>query len=220
MEVTALLVLGTFAGLDLVSGPQIMIARPLICGTIAGAIVGDVTAGITVGALLELFALEVLPVGAVRYPDYGPAAVGAVAAVAHAPLALGLGPAIALGLLVAWIGGHAMHLLRRVNGRRIRARRTAVERGDVGALEYLHWTSVALDAIRCAALTGFGLIGARVVLPLIPVSIRVAILLASIGLGIGLATATNRALTLATGPAASRWLAVGLIVGLILVVLI
>ena len=38
---------------------------------------GDPGSGLTAGIILELFALEVLPVGAVRYPDYGPASVAA-----------------------------------------------------------------------------------------------------------------------------------------------
>jgi len=37
----ALLAWGTLVGLDLVSGPQIMIARPLVAGTVAGALAGD-----------------------------------------------------------------------------------------------------------------------------------------------------------------------------------
>ena len=42
-------------------------------------------------SLLELFALDVLPIGAVRYPDYGPATVAAAALAAGAPWELGLG---------------------------------------------------------------------------------------------------------------------------------
>ena len=52
---------------------------------------GDVEAGLRVGVLLELFALDVLPVGAVRYPDYGPATVAAVALAAGAPWQFALG---------------------------------------------------------------------------------------------------------------------------------
>ncbi|MBA3761296.1 MAG: PTS sugar transporter subunit IIC, partial [Gemmatimonadales bacterium] len=73
--VLSLLVWGTLVGLDLVSVPQAMISRPLVAGTVAGWLVGDVEAGLRIGVVFELFALDVLPVGAVRYPDYGPATV-------------------------------------------------------------------------------------------------------------------------------------------------
>src|SRR5439155_830264 len=78
-----LLAWGTLVGLDLVSVPQIMIARPIVAGPIAGALLGDVRTGLEVGVLFELFQYDVLPMGATRYPEYGPATVAAVSA-AHA----------------------------------------------------------------------------------------------------------------------------------------
>ena len=72
-HVLLLLVLwGTIVALDLVSVPQAMLSRPLVAGAVAGWLAGDVEAGLRVGVVLELFALDVLPIGAVRYPDYGP----------------------------------------------------------------------------------------------------------------------------------------------------
>ena len=89
----ALLVWGTFVGIDLVSLPQMMIARPLVAGAIAGTILGDIPTGLKLGVIFELLQYDILPVGAVRYPEYGPATVAAVAT-AHASagvLGLGLG---------------------------------------------------------------------------------------------------------------------------------
>src|SRR5436190_22026251 len=83
--VLPLLLWGTLVGLDLVSVPQAMISRPLVAGTVAGWLAGDVQAGLRIGVLFELFALDVLPVGAVRYPDYGPATIAAVALGIGAP---------------------------------------------------------------------------------------------------------------------------------------
>ena len=76
----ALLLWGTLVGLDLVSVPQIMIARPLVAGAGAGLILGDLETGLRLGVLFELFQLDILPVGAARYPEYGPATVAAVSA--------------------------------------------------------------------------------------------------------------------------------------------
>ena len=73
---------GVLVGLDMTSVAQSMLSRPLVAGTVAGTIVGDPAGGLMMGVLLELFALEVLPVGAARYPDCGLGAVAAVAVVA------------------------------------------------------------------------------------------------------------------------------------------
>ena len=58
-----LVIWGMLVGLDLVSVPQAMIARPVVAGAVAGWLAGDVEAGLRVGVLFELFALDVLPVG-------------------------------------------------------------------------------------------------------------------------------------------------------------
>ncbi|MGH7535587.1 MAG: PTS sugar transporter subunit IIC, partial [Gemmatimonadales bacterium] len=106
---------GTLVGLDLVSVPQAMISRPMVAGAVAGVLTGDLEAGLRVGLLFELFALDVLPIGAVRYPDYGPATVAATALAAGAPWELGLGLSAALGLAVAILGGWSLQLVRRAN---------------------------------------------------------------------------------------------------------
>lgn len=107
LTTVALLLWGMLVGLDLISVPQIMISRPLVAGVGAGFLTGDPLAGLAVGVVLELFALDVLPVGAVRYPDYGVATVVAVAAAAHLPLARGVGVGVVLGLGIAYQIGRA-----------------------------------------------------------------------------------------------------------------
>ena len=77
-QLLGLLGWGTLVGVDLVSFPQAMLSRPLIAGAGAGLVLGEPVAGLQIGLLLELFALDVLPVGAARYPDYGPGVIGAV----------------------------------------------------------------------------------------------------------------------------------------------
>ena len=73
--------LGALLGLDVVSFPQAMLSRPLVASTLAGALVGQPLAGLVIGATLGCFALETLPFGASRYPEWGSAAVvGGVAA--------------------------------------------------------------------------------------------------------------------------------------------
>ena len=48
---------------------------PLVAATIAGWLIGDSATGLLVGAALELIALDTLPFGASRYPEWGSAAV-------------------------------------------------------------------------------------------------------------------------------------------------
>ena len=99
-----LLMWGTVVGLDLASVLQGLLNRPLVAGVVAGAILGDLEAGLRIGAVLELFALDVLPIGASRYPNYGAATVAAVAFGAGHEWAVALGPSVLLGLLLAQVG--------------------------------------------------------------------------------------------------------------------
>src|SRR5439155_1613395 len=113
--VLLLLIWGMFVGLDLVSLPQMMIARPLVAGTVAGAILGDIPTGLKLGVVFELLQFDILPVGAVRYPEYGPATIAAVATALAAGTAgtlrlVGRGRNLAWflaglggGILVAWL---------------------------------------------------------------------------------------------------------------------
>ena len=117
----ALLVWGTFVGVDLVSLPQMMIARPLVAGTVAGAILGDIPTGLKLGVVFELLQYDILPVGAVRYPEYGPATVAAVATAHASAGVLGLGLGALVGLVTGLVGGVTINLLRRVNSRIIHA---------------------------------------------------------------------------------------------------
>ena len=66
LEVAMLLGWGTLVGVDLVSVGQLMIARPIVAGTIAGLLIGDVETGIRLGLIFELFQFDILPFGAVR----------------------------------------------------------------------------------------------------------------------------------------------------------
>src|SRR5687767_4550255 len=154
--VIPLLLWGTLVGLDLVSVPQAMISRPVVAGAVAGWLAGDVEAGLRMGVLFELFALDVLPVGAVRYPDYGPATVAAVALAADSPWQFALGLSTALGLALAVLGGFTLQMVRRANARAIQHHSAALAAGESGAIRRLQYGSLARDAARGAGLTAVG----------------------------------------------------------------
>lgn len=154
-------VLGGFVGLDTTSFPQAMFSRPLVAGTLTGAVLGQPTVGLAVGFIMEAYALLVLPIGAARYPESGTAtvaAVGAYLAVASVPLAPGpLALVIAFGLAWEWVGGASVVVLRRTNGRIL----LELEGVPARQLERRHLTAMSLDFLRGAAVAvGGGLMAA------------------------------------------------------------
>ena len=125
-------------------GPNLIMGfRPLIAGTGAGLIIGDVNLGMAIGATLELTALGVYTYGGATIPDYQTGAIigtvlahaagGDFAAQTAAGLAVGLPAAVLLSSLdpigrflpTFWI-----HQADRY-----------AEQGNSGALTWTHWTA-------------------------------------------------------------------------------
>src|SRR3989454_1198918 len=139
-----------------------MIARPLVAGPIAGAMLGDVATGLQLGVLFELFQYDILPMGATRYPEYGPATVAVVSAAHAAAGTLGLGLGALVGLITGMAGGLSLHALRQLNTRAVRRAAAALEAGDPRVLERLHAAGIVRDAVRAAVVTALGLVLAQV----------------------------------------------------------
>lgn len=164
----ALLTWGVVVGVDLVSFPQGMLGRPLVAATVTGLLLGSVETGLQVGVLLECFALDVLPVGASRYPDYGPAAVTAVFAARVVPDQALTGGAVLLGLVLALVAGRAMDLQRRFNGRLVQRFAARITAGDARILARLQGLGLLADGLRSLAATALGLGLAWVAMPRLP----------------------------------------------------
>jgi PTS system mannose-specific IIC component len=135
--------LGGICYLDRTAGPQVMLHRPLIAGSIAGAIFGDFFAGATAGAILELLYIARLPVGASIPPDDTGAAIFAGAGAATAATAVGseihyavLAALLLLSVPCAETGKVADRFVRRINGRIAHLTIDAVDRGDVAAVDH------------------------------------------------------------------------------------
>lgn len=221
----ALLVWGTLVGLDLVSLPQMMIARPLVAGTIAGALLGDLATGLALGVVFELLQYDILPVGAVRYPEYGPATVAAVAT-AHASATgagdggvLGIGLGALVGLVTGLIGGVAIHLLRRINSAAVHRATPLLETGDPRALVSVHVGALLRDALRALVVTalGLGLAGGARTLLGGALTLRDATLLAVAAVAAALATGAAGTLRLVGRGPMLTWFAAGLGGGLVVV---
>lgn len=147
--------LGAVLGLDVVSFPQAMISRPLVAATLAGAFLGDGLQGLLVGVALELIALETLPFGASRYPEWGSAAVvgGALFASAEPGRPGAMTLAVLGGLATAWVGGGSMVALRRLNAKWARERLPALDRGERQTVIGLQVAGMSADLLRGGLLT-------------------------------------------------------------------
>ena len=160
LQVAIVLAMGTVVGLDQASVPQVMLSRPLVAGTLGGLAVGHPLQGLAVGALLELFALETLPVGGARYSDWGPGsvAVGALMGMHWS----GIGASALLGLVLvavatAWVSGWLILAVRRMNVGDVAARRAALDAGDLRAVMAVQRSGLLRDATRGLGLTAVAL---------------------------------------------------------------
>lgn len=154
-ELLPLAMLGGLLGLDVVCFPQMMISRPLVAATLGGALAGDATMGILMGATLELIALATLPFGASRYPEWGSASVvgGAIAVAIPGTPAGALTVGVLTTLMTAWVGGISLVRLRQWNAWLARRRRPALDAGSRGTVIGLQLAGLTADAVRASVLT-------------------------------------------------------------------
>jgi len=167
VDLLPIAMLGAFLGMDVVTFPQAMISRPIVAATVAGAFIGNAPAGLVMGAVLELLALEMLPFGASRYPEWGSASVvgGALYASEFGDPAGALAVALMAALITAMLSGKSMVWLRRRNASRAAKHREALERGSADVVTGLQLHGLAGDAIRGFLVT---LLAMLVFSPLLP----------------------------------------------------
>lgn len=153
-------VLGAILGLDVVSFPQAMISRPLVAATLSGALVGEPYRGLAIGAALEFFALESLPFGASRYPEWGSAAVVGGALFASVPegTTASMTVAVLAALLTASVGGSSMVALRRWNARLARRQMAGIARGSGSTVAGLQLAGMTADLFRGGLITFLALL--------------------------------------------------------------
>jgi PTS system mannose-specific IIC component len=124
---------------------QAMISRPVVAGTLTGWMLGDPATGLFVGAMMELFWIDHLPIGTYIPPNETMVTILAVSAV----VLNGPGPsgtvqreAVALSLLVflpvAYLAQKGEQVLVMLNERLARQAVTAGEEGNLRAISRLH----------------------------------------------------------------------------------
>lgn len=222
LDVLPIAVLGGLLGLDVVSFPQAMFSRPLVAATLAGALVGHSPSGLLVGAALELIALETLPFGAARYPEWGSAAtVGGALFASHPSHPAGaMTMAVIAAIATGWIGAWTMYQLRRLNAREADRHRHGLDAGARGTVIGIQLSGMSLDLLRGALLTG---IAYTVFRPLMAMTISVwdldGMTSRSLVVGVAASVAMGAAWKLFHSVPWARWTFVGgLGIGLVLLV--
>lgn len=212
---------GGFVGIDATSFAQTMISRPFVAATLAGLIAGRPEEGAILGAILELFALVILPVGAARYPETGTASVAACAAYTSATAVMS--PAVMLlavlfALLWERVAGWSVILDRRFN-------EEFVALAPLGSqpdrdLERRHVAAIGVDYIRAVILTVSGWAIGTFLLRMIAQLWSMSSSIAPAILSIGLSCMVGAALPLFGGLRARKVaLLLGLVCGSLIVVL-
>ncbi len=109
--------LGGIIGLDTTVVGQIMISQPLVSGAITGFLLGNLPAGILIGALLQLLWIAAIPIGSAIPPDSSLMAILATAItimagkVSPSSMMLAMMISIPVGLLT----GKVDVIIRRIN---------------------------------------------------------------------------------------------------------
>ncbi|MBK5188848.1 MAG: PTS sugar transporter subunit IIC, partial [Gemmatimonadaceae bacterium] len=157
--VLAFALLGALLGLDVVSFPQGMLSRPIVASTLAGTLGGSAGDGLLAGVFLEMMALETLPVGASRYPEWGTASVvgGALYVSRRGDATSALLFAMLGAMITAWVGGWSMYVLRRLNGRWTKRALPALEAGNASVVTWLQMRGIGADLLRGFVLTALAL---------------------------------------------------------------
>lgn len=164
--------LGALVGLDSTAFLQIMFSRPIVAGALTGLILGRPGEGLMIGAVMEVFHLGILPIGAARYPEAGTGVVAATAAFLNVDAGAGrtstLLLAVLFGLIWERLAGATVVLDRRLNERLLQG--TEAPPNAARVLVHRHLAAVAVDGLRGATVSVLGaLLGGfllRLALPL------------------------------------------------------
>jgi PTS system mannose-specific IIC component len=166
-QILAAAVIGGMVGLDRTAAGQFMFSSPVVAGPLAGWLLGDLTAGLVIGGVLELIWVLDLPVGTFVPAD---STVAAVAATAIAAIGGGgssdlsvIGFSLLLTACMVPVTMYADQVLRQRN-RRI-AERAIGREGTATAASVTTWHLAGLFAFFLKAFTlSLGFTAAGVVL--------------------------------------------------------
>ena len=113
--------IGALISLDTVAVFQVLISQPIVACTLIGWLSNDLMTGIHIGLMMQLIWISTLPVGAVTFPDGN---LGAIVATLIAVNSGDIIPeykslvilfSIIFGLLMSFVGAHALNTVRTGN---------------------------------------------------------------------------------------------------------
>ena len=165
MEIFLIALLAGFLSLDATAAFQTMVSRPLVVGALTGLILGDGLAGLSVGCLIELIWLGLVPIGSVVVPDFTIAAAFAVAGTIFMMREEVPGVSweaasvwmLLASLIFAYLGGLAEIGLRRFHTSLARWVDREIVKGNSVVLNYAVIISLVLVFFKGAVITGLGL---------------------------------------------------------------
>lgn len=125
-------------------------SRPLIAGTLTGLVLGDVVAGVTIGASLQLIFMGVSAIGAAVPPDQ------TIASVVATSLAIltgsGVDVAFSLAVPVA-VAAQALDIFgRTINTFLLHVAESNVEKGNYSGIIFAHHMGFVVQAVRTAVI--------------------------------------------------------------------
>lgn len=141
LQALLLTVLAGAAIFDMLGPSIIQLCRPLLAGTVAGIIMGDIHLGMAIGATLELIALGVYTYGGASIPDYQTGAIigTALAAAASGGLAERTTIGLAVGLPAALLLAALDPVGRLLPAFFMHKADSYAARGDARGLTLMHW---------------------------------------------------------------------------------
>lgn len=156
------------AGLDRTAAGQFMVCRPIVAAPLTGWLLGDVSVGLQVGAMLELLWLGRLPVGAAIPPDDSQVAVGCTFLAIVSQAQTGLPPqaiaaaSLLIGMPFGKVGQFVDRLARLANARLLNKAELALDSGRFECLESFHlqgmWHFAAASLATLTVVVGGGLL--------------------------------------------------------------
>lgn len=162
-ELLFICLIGGFVALDTTAAWQVMFSQPIVTCPLLGLLLGDSQTGILIGLLMELLWLRELPIGASEFPESN---VGSLVACAvaiilrekhpdHGNIVLIL--STTYGLLVSYLGGKSIVLMRKNNLHLVHWADRSASLGQAKRVSFLHLVGVLHSFVNGVFLSGLSL---------------------------------------------------------------
>jgi len=158
-----------FLGLDTTIAFQVLISQPLFSCSILGWLLGNAQLGIEIGIMMQLFWLNVVPVGAVIFLE-GNIASMVVCAIVVKLNSLGMTNlvftvAFVIGLIVSYAGAQLTVVDRKFNGFILKKTLKAAEEANFKKITFFDFVSVLIYFLMMSILAYISLVCSEWLIP-------------------------------------------------------